>query len=51
VEGDSARRSKGLQSFYDTKDLQRTLERLVDFHRLNAGIARFSVGSVNVRTH
>ena len=37
-------------SFYDTKDLKRTLELLVDFDRLNAGIARFSVGSVNVRT-
>ena len=37
-------------SFYDTKDLKRTLEHLVDFDRLNAGITRFSVGSVNVRT-
>jgi NTE family protein len=37
-------------SFYDTKDLKRTLERLVDFDRLNAGAARFSVGAVNVRT-
>ena len=37
-------------SFYDTKDLKRTLERLVDFDRLNAGPARFSVGAVNVRT-
>ena len=36
--------------FHDTKDLKRTLEHLVDFDRLNAGIARFSVGSVNVRT-
>jgi NTE family protein len=37
-------------SFYDTKNLKRTLERLVDFDRLNAGPARFSVGAVNVRT-
>jgi NTE family protein len=37
-------------SFYDTKDLKRTLERLVDFDRLNAGAARFSIGAVNVRT-
>jgi NTE family protein len=37
-------------SFYDTKALQHTLERLVDFERLNAGVTRFSVGAVNVRT-
>jgi NTE family protein len=37
-------------SFYDTRTLRRTLERLVDFDRLNAGVARFSVGAVNVRT-
>jgi NTE family protein len=37
-------------SFYDTTDLKRTLERLVDFERLNAGTLRFSVGAVNVRT-
>jgi NTE family protein len=37
-------------SFYDTKDLKRTLERLVDFDRLNAGLTRFSAGAVNVRT-
>jgi NTE family protein len=37
-------------SFYDTSDLRRTLERLVDFDRLNAGAIRFSVGAVNVRT-
>jgi NTE family protein len=37
-------------SFYDTSDLKRTLERLVDFDRLNAGALRFSVGAVNVRT-
>lgn len=37
-------------SFYDTKHLKRTLERLVDFDRINAGEMRFSVGTVNVRT-
>ena len=37
-------------SFYDTKQLKQTLERLVDFDRLNAGMTRFSAGSVNVRT-
>jgi NTE family protein len=37
-------------SFYDTNELKRTLERLVDFDRLNAGITRFSAGAVNVRT-
>jgi NTE family protein len=37
-------------SFYDTKALRQTLERLVDFDRLNCGITRFSAGAVNVRT-
>ena len=37
-------------SFYDTADLKRTLERLVDFERINAGETRLSVGAVNVRT-
>jgi NTE family protein len=37
-------------SFYDTRDLKRTLERLVDFDRLKAGLVRFSTGAVNVRT-
>jgi NTE family protein len=37
-------------SFYDTSHLQQTLERLVDFDRLNSGEVRFSVGAVNVRT-
>jgi NTE family protein len=27
-------------SFYDTRELKRTLERLVDFDRLNAGLSR-----------
>jgi NTE family protein len=37
-------------SFYDTKHLKQTLERLVDFERLNSGMTRFSAGAVNVRT-
>ena len=37
-------------SFYETKQLKGTLERLVDFDRINAGAMRFSVGAVNVRT-
>ncbi len=37
-------------SFYDTAPLQQTLERLVDFDRLNSGEVRVSVGAVNVRT-
>ena len=37
-------------SFYDTNALKHTLERLVDFDRLNAGLTRFSAGAVNVRT-
>src|SRR5712671_3497074 len=37
-------------SFFDTGSLKRTLERLVDFDRLNAGHLRLSVGAVNVRS-
>ena len=37
-------------SYYDTQALKRTLERLVDFERLNHGPMRLSVGAVNVRT-
>jgi NTE family protein len=37
-------------SFYDTSALKETLQRLVDFDRLNAGMTRFSAGAVNVRT-
>jgi NTE family protein len=36
-------------SFYDTSALQSTLERLVDFDRINAKEMRFSVGAVKVR--
>jgi len=40
-----------LVSFYDTSALKGTLERLVDFDRINnAGEMRLSVGAVNVRT-
>jgi NTE family protein len=39
-----------LLSYYDTSALRLTLERLVDFDRINACEARFSVGAVNVRT-
>lgn len=37
-------------SLYDTSALKATLERLVDFDRINAGVMRFSVGAVNVAT-
>jgi NTE family protein len=37
-------------SIYDTGALKTTLERLVDFDRINAGMTRFSAGAVNVRT-
>jgi NTE family protein len=37
-------------SFYDTSALKSTLERLVDFDRINAREIRFSVAAVNVRS-
>lgn len=37
-------------SYYDVSPLNATLERLVDFDRINAGGTRLSVGAVNVRT-
>jgi NTE family protein len=37
-------------SYYDTSALKDTLERLVDFDRINAREIRFSVAAVNVRT-
>ena len=37
-------------SYYDTAPLKSTLERLVDFDRINHPEVRFSVGAVNVRT-
>jgi len=38
------------QSYYDTAPLRATLERLVDFDRINALETRFSVGAVSVTT-
>ena len=38
------------ESFYDVTPLKATLERLVDFDRINAKLMRFSVGAVNART-
>ena len=37
-------------SYYDTAPLKATLERLVDFDRINSGATRLSVGAVNIRT-
>jgi NTE family protein len=37
-------------SWYDTSPLRSTLERLIDFDRLNSGEMRFSVGTVNIRS-
>ena len=37
-------------SYYDTRPLEQTLERLIDFDRVNEGPMRLSVGAVNVRT-
>ena len=37
-------------SFYDSGPLKATLERLVDFDRINAREPRLSVGAVNIRT-
>ena len=42
--------SPGATSWYDTHPLKATLERLVDFDRINQAAMRFSVGAVNVRT-
>ena len=38
------------QSYYDTAPLRATLERLVDFHRINNDGIRLSIGAVNIRT-
>jgi NTE family protein len=40
----------GALSYYETDELRRTLETLVDFDYLNNGAKRLSVGAVNVRT-
>ncbi|MDP9044959.1 MAG: patatin-like phospholipase family protein [Pseudomonadota bacterium] len=37
-------------SYYDTSPLRATLERLVDFERINRGGMRLAVGAVNVQT-
>jgi NTE family protein len=37
-------------SWYDTSPLRSTLERLIDFDRINSGEMRFSVGTVNIRS-
>lgn len=37
-------------SYFETSPLKTTLERLVDFDRINAGETRFSVGAVNIRS-
>lgn len=37
-------------SFYDTAPLRQTLERLVDFDRINAKETRLSVGAVHIKT-
>ncbi len=42
--------SREATSYYDTGQLRATLERLVDFDRINAGTPRFSVGAVNIRS-
>jgi NTE family protein len=40
----------GATSYYETGKLRSTLERLVDFDRINFGPVRFTVGAVNVRS-
>jgi len=42
--------AEGALSYYETSELSRTLESLVDFDLLNNGQKRLSVGAVNVRT-
>jgi NTE family protein len=37
-------------SFYDVSPLKATLERLIDFDRINAKATRYSAGAVNVRS-
>ena len=37
-------------SYYDTSAMRSTLERFVDFDRINGGETRFSIGAVNVTT-
>jgi NTE family protein len=42
--------SIGATSYYETNSLKATLERFVDFDRINTDDMRFSVGAINVRT-
>jgi len=42
--------SDGATSYYDTQQLARTLERVIDFDLLNSGKTRLTVGAVNVRS-
>ncbi|MDB5927797.1 MAG: hypothetical protein JWN13_6733 [Betaproteobacteria bacterium] len=42
--------SAAATSWYDSSALRTTLERLVDFDRINAKTTRFSIGAVNIRT-
>ena len=42
--------SDSATSFYDTEPLLRTLDKLVDFDRINSGETRLSIGAVNVRS-
>ncbi len=42
--------SAAATSFYDTAPLKATLERLVDFDRINSGETRLAVGATRVRT-
>ncbi|NTF44757.1 patatin-like phospholipase family protein [Rhizobium rhizogenes] len=42
--------AEGATSFYDSAELKKTLEMVIDFDVLNDGKKRFSVGAVNVRT-
>jgi NTE family protein len=42
--------SERATSYYDTSALKRTLERIIDFDRINSNAMRLSVGAVNVRT-
>jgi NTE family protein len=42
--------SIGATSYYDTKELKASLERLIDFDRINGQTIRLSVGAVNVRS-
>jgi NTE family protein len=42
--------SDGATSYYDSRQLAQTLERVIDFDLLNSGKTRLTVGAVNVRS-